>query len=153
MQKLCKNDKNIYGCCLQQEYPREVCLMKSRKLMISIDPQFNPVRSSIFNLLVTENLYNYPAIALSKLYFEQLQENNILRRRLTLDKFEYVSYILYIIIYYILLQNCATNHYVKSVRIRSFSGPYFFTLDCIRTDLSVFSPNTVKYGPEKLFTQ
>ena len=63
--------------------------------MISLDPQFNSVRSSIFNLLVTENLCNYPAIALSKLYFEQLQENNILRRRLTLDKFGYVSYILY----------------------------------------------------------
>ena len=95
MQKLCKNDKNIYGCCLQQEYPRGVCLTKSRKPMISLDPQFNSVRSSIFNLLVTENLCNYPAIALSKLYFEQLQENNILRRRLTLDKFGYVSYILY----------------------------------------------------------
>ena len=31
------------------------------------------------------------------------------------------------------------SHFVKSVQIRSFSGPYF----------PVFSPNTGKYGPEK----
>ena len=33
-----------------------------------------------------------------------------------------------------------SQHYVKSIQIRSFSGPYF----------PVFSPNTGKYGPEKL---
>ena len=32
------------------------------------------------------------------------------------------------------------SHCVKSVRVRSFSGPYF----------SAFNPNTGKYGPEKL---
>ena len=32
------------------------------------------------------------------------------------------------------------GHFVKSVRIRSFSGPHFL----------VFSPNAGKYGPEKL---
>ena len=31
-------------------------------------------------------------------------------------------------------------HYVKSVRIRSLSGPYFL----------VFTPNARKHGPEKL---
>ena len=41
------------------------------------------------------------------------------------------------------------RHCVKSVRIRSYSGAYFSR---IRTEygknLSVFSPNTLKYGPE-----
>ena len=37
--------------------------------------------------------------------------------------------------------NVMTLHCVKSVQIRSFSGPYF--------PISVFSPNTGKYGPEK----
>ena len=32
-------------------------------------------------------------------------------------------------------------HCVKSVQIRSFSGPYF--------PVSVFNPNTGKYGPQK----
>ena len=49
----------------------------------------------------------------------------------------------------------------KSVRIRSFSGPYFPAFGLNRRDtlyLSVFSPNAGKYGPEKsriwtLFTQ
>ena len=36
------------------------------------------------------------------------------------------------------------KHFVKSARIRSFSGPYF------PSNLSVFSPNAGKYGPEKL---
>ena len=35
------------------------------------------------------------------------------------------------------------THYVKSVRIRSYSGPYFPALY-----LSVFIPNVGKYGPE-----
>ena len=46
------------------------------------------------------------------------------------------------------------KHYVKSVRIRSFSGLYFpaFGLNTERygVSLSVFSPSAGKYGPEKL---
>ena len=45
------------------------------------------------------------------------------------------------------------KHYMKSVRIRSFSGPYFpeFGLNTKRYSLfSVFIPNAGKYGPEKL---
>ena len=41
---------------------------------------------------------------------------------------------------------------MKSVRIRSFSGPYFPAFELIQTDtpyLSVFSPNAGKRGPEK----
>ena len=38
-------------------------------------------------------------------------------------------------------------HCVKSVRIGSYSGPYF---PAFGLNLSVFSPNTGKYGPEKL---
>ena len=43
-------------------------------------------------------------------------------------------------------------HCVKSVHIRSFSGPYFpaFGLITKRCEyLSVFSPNAGKYAPEK----
>ena len=46
-----------------------------------------------------------------------------------------------------------STHCMKSVFIRSFSGPYFsvFGLNMERHSyLSVFSPNTGKYGPEKL---
>ena len=48
-------------------------------------------------------------------------------------------------------------HYVKSIRIRSFSGPYFLAFglntEWIQKDteyLSIFSPNAGKCGPEKL---
>ena len=44
-------------------------------------------------------------------------------------------------------------HSVKSVRIRSFSGPYFptFRLNMERYEyLTVFNTNTGKSGPEKL---
>ena len=41
---------------------------------------------------------------------------------------------------------------MNSVRIRSFSAPYFpaFRLNTERYEISVFSPNAGKYGPEKL---
>ena len=39
------------------------------------------------------------------------------------------------------------DHCVKSVRIRNFSGPYF---PAFRLNLSIFSLNAVKYGPENL---
>ena len=39
---------------------------------------------------------------------------------------------------------------VKSVRIRSFSGPYFPAFELNSPYLSVLIPNTQKYGPEKL---
>ena len=47
---------------------------------------------------------------------------------------------------------------LKSVRTRSFSGPYFLAFGLNTPYLSVFSPNAGKYGPEKfqirtLFTQ
>ena len=49
------------------------------------------------------------------------------------------------------------KHCVKSVRIRSFSGPYFSAFGpnterySVSTPyLSIFSPNVGKYGPEKL---
>ena len=42
-----------------------------------------------------------------------------------------------------------TLHCVKSVRIQAFSGPYFPTLG-LNKEISVFSPNAGKYGPEKL---
>ena len=35
---------------------------------------------------------------------------------------------------------------MKSIRIRSFSGPYFYALGLI----TVFNPNVGKFGPEKL---
>ena len=42
---------------------------------------------------------------------------------------------------------------VKSVQIRSFSGPYFpvfgLNTEIYGYEISVFSPNTGKYGPEK----
>ena len=44
-------------------------------------------------------------------------------------------------------------HCVKSVQYRAFSGPYFhvFELTTERYSISpVFSPNTAKYGPEKI---
>ena len=43
-------------------------------------------------------------------------------------------------------------HYVKSVRIRSYSGPYFpaFGLNTERYGVSLRSPNAGKYGPELL---
>ena len=44
----------------------------------------------------------------------------------------------------------AAFHCVKSVRIRSFSGPYFPAFGLNTPYLSVFSPNTGKYRPEKL---
>ena len=49
-------------------------------------------------------------------------------------------------------------HCVKSFRIWSFSSPYFPVFGLNMKYLSVFSPNTGKYGPEKfripkLFTQ
>ena len=44
-------------------------------------------------------------------------------------------------------------HCVKSVRIRSFSGPYFPAFGLNSPYLSVFIPNTQKYGPEKLRTR
>ena len=40
-------------------------------------------------------------------------------------------------------------HCVKKARIRSFSGPYFPAFG-LNTDISAFSPNAGKYGPEKL---
>ena len=40
--------------------------------------------------------------------------------------------------------------WVKSIRIRSFSGPYFPALGLNAERYSVFSPNAGKYGPEKL---
>ena len=39
-------------------------------------------------------------------------------------------------------------HCVKSVRIRSYSGPHFPTFGLNTERYSVFSPNTGKYGPE-----
>ena len=39
---------------------------------------------------------------------------------------------------------------MKSVRIQSYSGPYF---PAFGLNLSVFSSNTGKYGPEKLRIQ
>ena len=52
-----------------------------------------------------------------------------------------------------LMLNLIESHCVKYVRIRSFSGLYFpeFGLNTARhEDLSVFSLNAGKYGPEKL---
>ena len=43
--------------------------------------------------------------------------------------------------------NTKEMHYVKSVRIRSFSGPYF---PAFGLNFPVFSPNAGKYGPGKL---
>ena len=43
------------------------------------------------------------------------------------------------------------KHCVKSVRIRSYSGPHFAAFRLNRRDteyLSAFSPNAGKYGPE-----
>ena len=43
--------------------------------------------------------------------------------------------------------------WVKSVCIRSLSGPYFPAFGLIRRDtpfLSIFTPHSGKYGPEKL---
>ena len=44
------------------------------------------------------------------------------------------------------------SHYVKRVRIWSFSGSHFpaFGLNRDTPFLSIFSPNAGKYGPEKL---
>ena len=41
-------------------------------------------------------------------------------------------------------------HCLKSIRIRSYSVPYFpaFGLNTERYSISVFSPNAGKYGPE-----
>ena len=42
--------------------------------------------------------------------------------------------------------NLINSHYVKSVQIRSYIWSVF---SCIQTEyISVFSPNTGKYGPE-----
>ena len=49
------------------------------------------------------------------------------------------------------LEVLCIKHCVKSVRIRRFSGPYFpaFGLNMgIYSEISVFSPNSGKYGPE-----
>ena len=45
----------------------------------------------------------------------------------------------------------APLHCVKSVRIRSFSGPCFpaFGLNIWTPYLSIFSPNAGEFGPEK----
>ena len=40
-------------------------------------------------------------------------------------------------------------HYVKSVQIHSFSGPYFPVFGLNTETFSLFSPNAGKYGPEK----
>ena len=40
------------------------------------------------------------------------------------------------------------NHCMKSVQIRSFSGPYFPVFG-LNTETYGVSPNTGKYGPEK----
>ena len=52
---------------------------------------------------------------------------------------------------------CMTNsiiaswiYRVKSVRFRNFSGPYFPEFGLNNPYLSLFSPNSGKYGPEKL---
>ena len=42
-------------------------------------------------------------------------------------------------LFHLILNHLQKPHYVKSVSIRSFSGPYF----------PVFGLNTGKYGPEK----
>ena len=47
--------------------------------------------------------------------------------------------------------HCTHENFVKSVRIRSFSGPYFTAFDTLY--LSVFKSNAGKYGPEKLRTR
>ena len=44
-------------------------------------------------------------------------------------------------------------HSVKSVRIRTYSGPYFPTFGLNTERYGVFSPNAGKYGPEKLRIQ
>ena len=41
-------------------------------------------------------------------------------------------------------------HCVKSLHIRSFSGPYFPAFGLNTEYLSAFSPNAGKYGQEKL---
>ena len=41
------------------------------------------------------------------------------------------------------------TYYVKSAKIRSFSGPYFPAFGLNTERYSVFSPNAGKYGPEK----
>ena len=43
-----------------------------------------------------------------------------------------------------------SDHCVKSVRIRSFSGLYFPTFGLNTERYFVLSPNVGKYGPEKL---
>ena len=44
-------------------------------------------------------------------------------------------------------------HCVRSIHIRSYSGPYFPAFGLNTEYLSVFSPNAEKYGPEKLRMQ
>ena len=50
-------------------------------------------------------------------------------------------------------QLTAVFHCVKSIRYRSFSGPFFLTFG-VNTEIyrvmSIFSSNVEKYGPEKL---
>ena len=54
---------------------------------------------------------------------------------------------------YLLLGDYAVGlHCVKSVRIRSYSAPYFPALG-LNTERYVFSPNAGKYGPEQLQIQ
>ena len=51
------------------------------------------------------------------------------------------------------MKEIGSLHSMNSVRIRSFSGPYFPAFGRIRRDtpyVSVFSPNAGRYGPEKL---
>ena len=45
-------------------------------------------------------------------------------------------------------KNRNVYHCVKSVRIRSYSGPYFPAFGLNTEYLSVFSQNAGKYGPE-----
>ena len=42
---------------------------------------------------------------------------------------------------------CLDHHWVKSVHIRSYSGPYFPAFG-LNTQRSVLSPSAGKYGPE-----
>ena len=47
-------------------------------------------------------------------------------------------------------KNILERHYVKSVRIWSFSGPYFPAFGLNTERYGAFSPNAGKYEPEKL---
>ena len=51
------------------------------------------------------------------------------------------------------ISKAASWYCMKSVRIRSFSGPYFPTFGLNTEYLSIFSPNAWKHRPEKLRIQ